>query len=153
MSFSGYFGGYIVTVHKKECIGPSSMMCSMSFAFYLPKNFLYCFKLVSSDRSWEVLVARSMLVIFFSWNNFLSIDWLSFPSEHSLERSSEYFEAGGFSICQPSFAFLPTQWPLKDRNTSSVDELIQGITWKNPRLPLWYFRGMFTVPINFSMNT
>jgi len=35
MSFSGYFGGYIVTIHKKECIGPSSMMYSMSFAFYL----------------------------------------------------------------------------------------------------------------------
>lgn len=44
------------------------------------------------------------------------------PTEHSLEGSIEYLEAGRFSIGQPGAAFLSTQRPLQDRTPPGVDQ-------------------------------
>ena len=69
MYFSGYFGGYIVTIHKKECIRPSSMMYCMSFAFYLVNGFIWCY-----FRAFYFLLAKLslrkqlLLIMLFSRN-------------------------------------------------------------------------------------
>lgn len=64
-----------------------------------------------------------------------------FAVDCSLERSTEYTQAGGFSIGQFGTAFISTKWPLLRGHQPCLGPLFQGLAWENAGFPLWHISG------------